>query len=379
MLVDRAALGRHVRPQGGQRLLQTGRAVDDEQLGRPQPASDQIVEQRPPRRLALAAHVLDRQQHLLAVGADAEDDQEGDAGGLPVEPDADDRAVEDQPHDRLGGEIATVPGVPVALDLAPGAAHDVLADRPTEERRKGAAYPARVGAGQIGRGDQRVGGLRATLVGPERLALPLDRPAVPGRDAGARHGHLGRPEGAGQGARPAAVPVTDDLSRNAIAARARRPSRIARPGERRVQLARDHRLDESANPIPQGRSRSGRTSRRRATRLFGLGLHGIPLRGRARHGVVSSPARQRRDRSGSDNPETTPPAIPTNLATAPASDRRRCGSSPTVRRSCAAEPWPTEFRARSVGASSSTMAMIMVSSSAISSCASSLAPRSSSS
>jgi hypothetical protein len=89
--VDRAALGRHVRPQGGhQRFLQPGRAVDDEQLGRPQPARGQIVEQRPPRRLALAAHVLDRQQHLLAIGADAEDDQEGDAGGLPVEPDADD-------------------------------------------------------------------------------------------------------------------------------------------------------------------------------------------------------------------------------------------------------------------------------------------------
>src|SRR3954454_23332871 len=181
VLVDRAPLRRHGWPEGGERLPQTGRTVDDEQLGRPQPGSDQFVEQRPPRRLALAAHVLDRQQHLLAVGADAKDDQEGKAGGLPVEPDADDRAVEDQPHDRFGGEITTVPGLPVGLDLAPRAAHDVLADRPAEERREAAAYPARVGAGGIGRGDQRLGGLRATLAGPECLAPPLDRPAALGR------------------------------------------------------------------------------------------------------------------------------------------------------------------------------------------------------
>ena len=219
--------------------------------------------------------------------------------------------------DRLGREIATVPGVPVALHLAPGPAHDVLADRPTEQRRKGAAHPARIGAGQIGRGDQRVGGLRAALVGPERLALPLDRPAVPGRDPGARHGHLGRPEGAGQGARPAAVPVADDLGRHVIAALARRPSRIARPGERRIQLARDHRLDEIANPIPQGRFDRVEPVVKERHRLSALGLRGFPLRGRARHGVVSSPARQRRDRFGLDNPETTPPSIPTNFATVP--------------------------------------------------------------
>ena len=65
--------------------FQTGRAVDDEQFGRPQLPCYQIVQQRPPARLVLAADVLDRQQHFLAVGADAEDDQEGDADGLAVE------------------------------------------------------------------------------------------------------------------------------------------------------------------------------------------------------------------------------------------------------------------------------------------------------
>jgi hypothetical protein len=316
VFVDGAALRRHGRPEGGERVPQTGRTIDDEQLGRSQPASDQIVEQRPPGGLALAAHALNRQQHLLAVSADAEDDQKGDAGGLPVEPDADDRPVEDQPHDRLGGEIATVPGLPAGLDLAPRAAHDVLADRPAEERREGAAYPARVGAGEVGRGDQRLGGLRATLVGPECLAPPLDRPAALGRDAGARHAQLGRPEGACQGARPAAVPVTDGLGRHARAALARRPSRVARPGERRVQLARDHRLDELANPIPQGRLDRVEPVGKERPGLLGLGLHGIPLRGRARHGVVSSPARQCRGR-WVGQPGDYATLIPTNLATAP--------------------------------------------------------------
>src|SRR4029450_347114 len=98
----------------------TGRTIDDEQLGRPQPASSEIVEQRPPGGLALAAHVLDRQQHLPAVGTAAEGHQERDVAGLAVEPDPDDRAVEDQPHDRLARKITAVPGLPVALYPAPG-------------------------------------------------------------------------------------------------------------------------------------------------------------------------------------------------------------------------------------------------------------------
>jgi len=99
VLVNRAALCRDVRPQRCERLLQTGRAVDDQELGRLQPAGDEIVEQRPPGGLALAAHVAHGQQHLLAVAANAEDDQQRDRCRLLVQPDAHDGAVEDQPDD----------------------------------------------------------------------------------------------------------------------------------------------------------------------------------------------------------------------------------------------------------------------------------------
>ena len=154
-------------------LLEPRRAIDDEELGRRRARADEIVEYRAPGLGALAAHALDRQQHLLAVLAHTEHDQERDRGRLAVEPHADHRAVEDQPHDRFVGERAGVPGVPVGLHLAPDSAHRVLADRAAEQGGERAAHPARVGAGKIGAGDQRVGSLRAPLIGPQRLALPL--------------------------------------------------------------------------------------------------------------------------------------------------------------------------------------------------------------
>src|ERR1700739_4091980 len=64
MLVDRAALGRHVAPEGGQRLLQPSAAVDDQELWRAQPSLDEIVENGAPPLAGLATHVLDGQQHL---------------------------------------------------------------------------------------------------------------------------------------------------------------------------------------------------------------------------------------------------------------------------------------------------------------------------
>ena len=147
-----------------------GRAVDDEERGPPQAALDEIVEDGAPGLGAFAAHVLDREQHLLAVRAHADDDEQRDGRGLAIEPDANHGAVEDEPHDRLVGERAGVPGVPVGLHLAPDPAHRVLADRAAEQRRQSAAHPARVGAGQIAAGDQRVGGQRAALVGAQCLS-----------------------------------------------------------------------------------------------------------------------------------------------------------------------------------------------------------------
>ena len=53
MLVHGAALDSHVGPQRRQRLFETRRAVDDDQLRRRQSTPDEIVEQRAPGRLAL--------------------------------------------------------------------------------------------------------------------------------------------------------------------------------------------------------------------------------------------------------------------------------------------------------------------------------------
>ena len=69
VLMDRAALGRHVAPEGGQCLLQPSAAVDDEKLWLAHPALDKIVENGAPRRAPLAAHILG--------------DQAGDTGPPP--------------------------------------------------------------------------------------------------------------------------------------------------------------------------------------------------------------------------------------------------------------------------------------------------------
>ena len=115
VLVDRAALGWHVTPEGGQRLLQPSPAVDDQELWLAQPALDEIVEHGAPRLAGLATHVLDGQQHLLAVLAHPEHDQEHDRGGLAIEPDPHHGAIEDQADDRLVRQRAGIPGIPVSF------------------------------------------------------------------------------------------------------------------------------------------------------------------------------------------------------------------------------------------------------------------------
>src|SRR4051794_8242769 len=100
--VNRAALCGHVGPERGERLLEPRRAVDDHELGCPQATGYEIVQDRPPGRLALAAHVFDRQQHLLPIPAHAEHDKQRDRGRLAVKPHPHHRAVEDEADDRLG-------------------------------------------------------------------------------------------------------------------------------------------------------------------------------------------------------------------------------------------------------------------------------------
>ena len=155
----------------------------------------------------LAAHVLDREQHLLAVLAHAEHDQQRRSRWPCGRADPHHRAVEDQADDRFLGERAGVPGIPVGLHLSPHPAHRILADRAAKHRRERPAHPTRVGAGQIGAGNQRIGGLRAPLVSPQRLALPLRRLAVRGVEPGARHRDLDRAKGAQSATAIGAVPV----------------------------------------------------------------------------------------------------------------------------------------------------------------------------
>ena len=76
--LNRAALDRHAVPDDGDGLVEPRRAVDDEELGPSQTALDEIVEDGAPGLGALAAHALDREQHLLAVLAYAKDDKERD-------------------------------------------------------------------------------------------------------------------------------------------------------------------------------------------------------------------------------------------------------------------------------------------------------------
>src|SRR6476659_721306 len=63
VLVNRAALHRHSVPDGGDRLVEPRRAIDDEKLGPPQAALDEIVEDATPGLGALATHALDREHH----------------------------------------------------------------------------------------------------------------------------------------------------------------------------------------------------------------------------------------------------------------------------------------------------------------------------
>src|SRR4029077_5457711 len=68
---------------------------------------------------------------------------------------------------------APVPSIPVCLHLAPHPADHVFTDRSTEERAKCPADPARVGAGQIGASNQRLGPARQALVGREGRVAAL--------------------------------------------------------------------------------------------------------------------------------------------------------------------------------------------------------------
>ena len=241
MLVNRAALDRRIRPQLGQRRLEARGAVDDDELRRLQATGVEIVEERSPRRLALAAHVPDRQQDLLPVPAHADRREHRDRRRLPVDPRLHHRAVEDQPDDVLVGEAARAPRLPVGLDLAPGPAHHVLAHRPFEQAEQRALHPPRVGPGEVDRGDQRLRLLRQPLIAAQRLRPPFRGPAGLVDQPRPRHLHRLGAERADD--LPLAVAV-------AMAGRALGRAFVSAAAQRRLQLLLEDRLDETAHPLP---------------------------------------------------------------------------------------------------------------------------------
>src|ERR1700740_2243327 len=85
----------------------------------------EVIVEGPPSLAGLATHILDRQQHLLAVLTHPEHDQQHDRGGLAVEPHPHHRTVADQAHDRFLGERAGIPGIPIGFHLSPHPAHGI--------------------------------------------------------------------------------------------------------------------------------------------------------------------------------------------------------------------------------------------------------------
>src|SRR4029453_2023165 len=88
VLMNGAPLHRHAIPNGGNRALKPRAAIDDEELGPPQAALDEIIEHSAPSLGALTAHLLDSEENFLAVLAHAEDEQQRDGSGFAVEPHA---------------------------------------------------------------------------------------------------------------------------------------------------------------------------------------------------------------------------------------------------------------------------------------------------
>ena len=157
-----------------------------------------------------------------------------DRGRLSVEPDTRDRLVEDQPYDRLFGERARIPGVPVALRLAPDAADHVLANRPGKHRVQRAPHPAGVGPREISPGDQAVGRSGSALVGAQRTAPPLARLAVLACQSSARHGDPRLAKRARQ--RPLARPVAHADNRRRRLVLPRSAPAVARTRQRLGKL-----------------------------------------------------------------------------------------------------------------------------------------------
>jgi len=165
---------------------------------------------------------------------------------------------------------------------------DLIASSPFCPSQR-APHAAGVGPGEIGPGDQRVGGSGAALAGAKRAAPPFARLAVLAFQTRARHGDPRLAERARR--RPFATPAANADNRRRRLVLARLAPAVARTRQRLAELLLQHRLDKSAHPsAPPVLDRVEPIIEKQ-----NLGGDSRLLRGVLRHGVVSLPARQRRN------------------------------------------------------------------------------------
>ena len=145
-------------------------------------------------------------------------------------------------------EIAPRPGFPVGLHLAPDPADHVLADRALEQRPERPLHPPGVGAGEIGRRNQRLDLPGHPGVARQHGAPPFPARAIRGPTAGPGEPRS-RPDRTSPAAAASACHSGSPPPRHAGSGRVPgQPSPPARPSPR-----------ESPGSAPAARPRSGRT------------------------------------------------------------------------------------------------------------------------
>jgi len=141
----------------------------------------------------------------------------------------------------LARQVPSLPALPVGLYLAPGAAHRVLADLAPEQAGQRPADTARIGAGKVSIGDDRLGPFGQPLVSLDGLAPPFLLTAIPVEQADAGKRHRQRAEGADKLPLPVAVAIALGRAAALIALAA---------AQSRLRFLRHHSLDEGADAKP---------------------------------------------------------------------------------------------------------------------------------
>ena len=196
---------------------------------------------------ALSAHALDCEQHLGANLAPPRTTSSEIEVALRSRHTRTDRAVENKPHDRLLGQRAGIPGVPVSLHPAPPRLACLAHREPTARERADATRRVLGAARNAPRSARR---RQATqLVSPHRHALPPPRFAIgdvqPARGTSISIGPIRA------GRRPLGSAATSGRSRRAIAGLGFAGTRAGRA--LRARRGRTLRLNARPKRAPRSR------------------------------------------------------------------------------------------------------------------------------